>query len=367
MDVVKTDVLIIGAGVTGTSAAWRLAESGREAILLDKGRVGEEASGRNGGGVRQQYRDPAETPLSIKAVAMWAEMTERFDVDVEYDRGGNIRLLRSEEELAVGRTRVERENSMGLEVNLLSREEVYERLPLLSPEAGVLGGTHCPTDGTANPLKVAKAIGRAAQAAGAVIRINEPALRFRVADGRIKGVITDKAEYQAQSILLCAGPWTAGLLFELGVPLYLIVKKIHLLITEPLPPRIPGFVSWNTGYTRQAKDGNIHVGVRTASNKGFDKTLEYQALMDGGRDFPEIFPFLRDVNIIRAFSGLITYTADAIPVIDRVPGVDNMYLAAGFSGHGFCLGPYVGRVMADWISSGDCPEDLSAFSIRRFQ
>ncbi len=364
---VETEFLVIGGGIAGTAAAWRLAEKGREVVLLEKGRIGEEASGRCGGGVRQQYRDPRETPSAINAVQMWAEMDAVLDEDLEYDRGGNIKLVRSPEELSLAEARVEREQSQGLEVSFISPEETRERLPMLSKDIPLFGATYCPSDGTANPLKVTKAIGRAAAKAGAQLCINEPVLEMEPDGDRVKYVRTDKAIYRARNIILAAGPWSGGLLFDLGLRLHLTIKKVSILITQPLPPVIAGFVSWDTGYTRQAKDGNIHIGARTAINKGLDKKLDYRVLMDAGRDFPEVFPFLRDINIIRAFSGLLTYTADDIPVVDRVPGYDNLWAVTGFSGHGFCLGPYMGRVVADWICDGECPEDLSEFAYGRFK
>ncbi len=367
MNRIDTEVLVIGGGISGTSATWRLAEKGREVILLDKGRIGEEASGRAGGGVRQQYRDPAELPFSMKAVEMWEEMAQVLDEDLEYERGGNYRLLLSQDELEFGQMRLKREQDLGLEVFFWTPEETRAHLPFLAPDLPLYGATYCPSDGTANPLKVTKAIGRAAEAAGADIHAGEPAQSFTIADGKIKEVITNSAIYRPRKVILAAGPWSAELLLELGVMLHLLIRQNHILLTQAVPKIIPGFISYSTGYMRQAKDGNIHLGARILTGHGYDKSLDYRALMDVAREAPVIVPFLRELNIIRAFCGLITITPDAIPVIDLVPGIENLYLMTGFSGHGFCLGPYMGRVVADWVCQGECPQDLSAFSFARFK
>ena len=92
-------------------------------------------------------------------------------------------------------------------------------------------------------------------------------------------------------------------------------------------------------------DGNLHLGVRGEPLQNYDKELTFGALAHAGRHFPRVFPFIRKLNVIRGFTGITTWPPDAIPIIDRAPGIDGLYLATGFSGHGFCMGPIVGRLL----------------------
>ena len=133
-----------------------------------------EASGRNGGGVRQQFRDPAEIPLAMESVGIWAGLADELGRGFEYSRKGSLRLLRSQEELDFARSRVEREKAMGLEVELLSPDKVRERVPSLAPDLNLLGGTLCPSDGTANPLLMGQALEPALREAGVSLHLREP-------------------------------------------------------------------------------------------------------------------------------------------------------------------------------------------------
>jgi hypothetical protein len=145
------------------------------------------------------------------------------------------------------------------------------------------------------------------------------------------------------------------------------VRKSQLLITEAVSPTIRGFISFNNGYIRQAIDGNLHLGVRGLPIDVLEKSSTYSAFIDAGRFFSKIFPFIRNIHIIRGFAGFTTWTPDGIPIIDKAPGLDGFYLAASFSGHGFCLGPAVGELLAEWICDGSSSLDLSGFSWTRFE
>ncbi len=367
MGVKTSDVIIMGGGIMGCSMAYQMAQKGLKVILLERGRVGEEASGRNGGGIRQQNRHPSELPLATEAVKLWASMKEELDWDVGYRVNGNLQLVTSEAEHKTFRKIPIWEKEMGLEVEFISADEARCLVPTLSKDVELLGATYCPTDGTANPMLATKAISKAALRAGAEIKEYEPVSGLRVEGKKVVKAQTKKSDYAGQYFINAAGPWAHEICNWVGLNYPITVKRSQIFVTEAVSPIIKQFVSFDVGYLRQAIEGNIHLGIKSQPVENFDKRSTVQAFRDLGHRLPQLFPFLRQINIIRAFAGITHWTPDAIPILDKAPDLENFFLTAGFSGHGFCLGPIVGRLLAEWIVDGQSSIDLNPFRWTRFE
>lgn len=363
------DVIVIGGGIMGSSIAYRLAEKGHSVIILEKGRVGEEASGRNQGGVRQTGRDPKELPLAMEAMKIWANMKDELDCDVDYRRGGNLWYAHTEEKLETYRKMTQRENKVGLDTEMLSPEDTRRLTPILSEDVELYGAKHCPSDGTANPLLVVKAICRTARRKGVHIQEHSPVRQLKTQNGRVTAAETDQAVYEGAVFVNAAGPWSKGLCNLIGLDFPLMFINDQTIVTEPLPPMITQFIESNQFNFRQALEGNFHFGGAEAwrETTTLNKTVDFQTFINLGRRIPIYLPFLRNVSFIRAFSGIIHTTPDRIPILDRVPGFENFFISAGFSGHGFALGPIVGKLMAEWIADGKSSMDLSGFRWSRFK
>jgi sarcosine oxidase subunit beta len=287
---------------------------------------------------------------------------------VGYRRGGNLRLLFTQEEFDTFSQIMAHEQEMGLPVEIVSPSELHRLAPAISTEAGIIGAKYCSTDGTANPLLVVKAICRVARQRGVVIREGEPVKQFRMHNGKIKAAVTDTAEYKADIFVNAAGPWAKELCNLVGLDFPKTVKRTPLLITEALPPLFKQFISYDALYMRQALEGNVHLGPHSIDIvEDFNQDSRLHEFMDIGKDVLHIFPFLKRVKIIRAFSGLTHWTPDEIPILDQAPTITNLFLATGFSGHGFCLGPMVGKLMSEWIVDGKSSLDLSGFKWTRFE
>lgn len=327
--------------------------------------MGEEASGRAGGCVRQAKRHPAELPLAMGAIAIWARMEDELGGDVGYRRCGGIRLTRTPREHTHFQQICQRENRMGLATQMVSEKDAREIVPALSQKWRFTGGHYCATDGTANPLLAAKTICRAARCKGVRIREHEPVTGMRVASGRVASVSTAHGRYQGGVVVNAAGPWARNLCNMIGRDFPLVVYRDHLVITETMPAHIEPFISFEGMYLRQALEGNVHLWGGCHPIRNFDKRVSWGAFGYAAAGVAQVLPHLRMVHAIRGFAGLIAMTPDELPILDRAPGLDNFYLAAGFSGHGFCLGPMVGRLFAEWIVDDRPSLDLDAFRYTR--
>ncbi|MGD9125054.1 MAG: FAD-dependent oxidoreductase [Desulfarculaceae bacterium] len=363
----EADVVIIGGGIMGCSMAYRLAEKGQKVILLEKTRIGEEASGRNDGGVRQQSRDPAEIPLAMEAIKIWADMKDELEWDVGYRRGGNLRLILNEKEYELYRDWPKREAELGLKSQLLTPEETREIAPTVSKKIRLLGGKYCATDGTANPLVTTKAIARAARRKGVVIKENEPVTGLKIEKDRMVAAITATGEYRGGVFVNAAGPWSRTICNWVGLDFPVTICRAQGMVTEAVPQCVRQFIGFGTGNIRQTLEGQIHFGSNSQPVENFDKRTTMEPFITFGQLPYEIFPFLTKLNVVRSWGGITNWTPDKIPILDKAPNLDNFFLTAGFSGHGFCLGPQVGVLMAEWIADGQSSMDLSAFRWTRFE
>ncbi len=162
---IKADVVIIGGGIVGCSIAYNLAKAGIKPVVIEKSDIGGEASGANGGGVRQSARNVKEMPLAMESIKIFGQLHEELEADVEYVRQGNLRLCTNEEELETMRKSVENQKLMGLKLEMLDRKQILDINPYVGEK--VIGAGFCPTDGHANPLLATYAFFNKARSFGA--------------------------------------------------------------------------------------------------------------------------------------------------------------------------------------------------------
>ena len=363
----ESDVVIVGGGIVGASAALFLRRMGLSVVLLERGLCGAAASGVNYGGVRVQGRSPVQLPLALRAREIWARLPEHIGIDGEYVRSGHLKLARSESDLASLQAYARQVQGQGLDLQLITGAAFRRQYPWLGDRA--IAGSWCPGDGHANPRLVSPAFARAARAAGATIveRCEATALshdgsRFVVGDG--KGL-----EVRAGWLLNCAGAWALRVAHEFGddAPL----ESIHpgMAVTEPLPR----FMDINIGvegggiYGRQTARGNcVMGGSRGAAANSLYAVPTARAIGELCDRMAALFPPLAHAHVIRFWSGVEGSLPDHQPVIGPSPTTPQLIHAFGFCGAGFQIGPAVGEALAELVHHGRAGVALDAFSITRF-
>jgi sarcosine oxidase subunit beta len=365
----EAPVVIIGGGIAGCSTAYYLAKQGVHALVLEKSTFGSEASGRNGGGVRAQCRDRPERKLAMASIKLWETLEEETGSDMEYVQGGNIRLAATEERMAQLEKEAESEWEDGLQVELWNRDELRRRAPYLAPT--FIGAKYCATDGIANPLLVTPALAWAAARLGARMHAHCEVLHVHAQGGRITGVTARDREgeflVETPIVIHAAGPWSPQLGVELGIHIPITPTRSVIAVTQPMPRLFSEFLSaHDVGvYVRPARKGHMHVGGTPVSTSGFDCSTPEWALPHLAKGI-QIVPALAGTRFLRSWAGTLAMTPDHLPVLGPVAGLEGYLLATGFSGHGFCLGPIVGKILSELVLEGESSLPIEQLSLARF-
>jgi sarcosine oxidase, subunit beta len=372
----KTEVVVIGGGISGTAAAYELARSGAKVTLLEQGALAGMASGWTLAGVRQSGRHPAELPLATAAVARWEHLSEELGADVEYRREGNLRLARSPEEVPMIQTIVTEQRDLGLDLTFLPDNAAVRAIAPAIAES-VLAASYCPIDGHANPIATVQAFAMAAARHGATLRMETAVTAIDAAGGRVRGVRTPSGDFTADVVVVTAGVYTAQLCAPLGLELPIQVSRVAVVQTVPLPPllrQVLGTASADFA-GRQEVSGRFRLtgGGQPWPHRLEDLTPSGDLVLPPAVDVItaltrgiEVLPALGEVSVARVWGGLLDMTPDALPIIERVPQLDGLVIAAGFSGHGFCLGPVTGQIVRELVLEGTTAFPIQPFTCDRF-
>jgi sarcosine oxidase subunit beta len=364
----RADVLVLGGGIVGTSAALHLRKLGLSVILLERDRVGQRASGVNFGGVRQQGRALRELPLSRRARKLWADLPALIGIDGEFTVGGHLRLGRSEQDMAVIEQHCRDVAPYGLNFELLGRNAIMARFTWLGPV--VQGGSFAAEDGQANPRLVSPAFGDAARRAGAAIlegievvagNADASGFRLQAADGAI---------FRGTQLLNCAGTWAGTVAGWFGEDVPIKPETPQVMVTEPIPYRIEPVLGVVGGdlYLRQIARGNVIFGGGDGaiSSDWLRSRPKPSVAHTASRTAMAIVPHLRNAAIIRIWTGVDGDTPDGSPIVGPSTRHAGLFHAFGFCGHGFQLGPAAGAVLAELATAGRSETDISGLGIERF-
>ncbi|HEY5559435.1 MAG TPA: FAD-binding oxidoreductase [Steroidobacteraceae bacterium] len=412
------DVAIIGGGIVGCSAAYFLARRGLAVALFEKGRVAGEQSGRNWGWVRQQGRSPVELPLMMQSLQLWKRLSLDLGEDTGFRQGGSLYLAEDAAHLS----------ELG-EWLAVARDHELDTCLLSSPELGVIlegggerwaGALYTASDGRAEPNRAAAAIARGAQRGGAKI-ISHCAVRgIGRAAGRARAVVTERGAVAARAVVCAAGAWTCLFCGSLGIAVPQLTVLGTVARTAPAKRLLEG-QAWSKriairrrtdgGYTVAHGQSFLHpltpatfrfaAKFLPAFRQGRDSTRLslgrefFRALATPRRwDLEKPSPFERERVLdpapeqrvlgqmrdalrhwypeiaaspfVETWGGMIETSPDVLPIISAVDGLADFYVATGFSGHGFGIGPGAGKLVADMVSGTAEPAMLSAFRLGRF-
>jgi len=366
----SAEVVIVGGGVIGCSIAWHLTEIGvTDVVLLERHSL---ASGQTGvcpGGIRQQFEGEADCLLARRSVRFWERIDELLSPEYPFvfERSGYLFLAHSGETLARFGDNVERQNRLGIPSRLVGPEEVGEMLPALRLE-GVAGGAFCREDGFLEDCHgVTVAFARRAEERGARIVYREARRLRSVGGGWEVETWRDGAatRLRCRHLVLAAGVDSVTLAGQVGLSLPVAGRRRRLAFTVPHdePVLAPLVVAPERQFAgKQLADGVFYLGWLGESGEEDELTFVEAALSAGAT----LLSLLEDLPVRRVLAGTYDLTPDSRPVLGPVPGHAGLYLATGFSGHGFMMAPAVGEALAALVAGQPTDLPVAAFSLERF-
>ncbi|EPH0091479.1 NAD(P)/FAD-dependent oxidoreductase [Pluralibacter gergoviae] len=396
----SADVVVIGAGIAGSAATWELAKQGLKVVVVEKGLVGAEQSSRNWGWCRQQNRDERELPLIIYALQRWGELNAETGEELGFRRSGLVYATRKEEEIAAWDKWGQMAKQYGVRSDILSAEQAKTMTP--GSTTHWLGGVSSPSDGHAEPRLASAGLVIAAQRLGALV-FQQCAVRgLDIAAGAVSGVWTERGLIKTCRVICAAGVWSSMFCRRHGIDLPLgnvigtafRTQPIEQAIAMPLytpdfacRPQIDGSYTVSVSgrgrlepgaqgirYARQfyptfksrRKNLKFNFGIKpffdgpeALGGWEFDRQSPFERvrILDPAADASLVqeglaamrkeYPALANLKLAQAWGGMIDSTPDAIPVISTVAKLPGLVLSAGFSAHGFGIGPGAGRLAAD--------------------
>ncbi|MBR0559796.1 NAD(P)/FAD-dependent oxidoreductase [Neokomagataea anthophila] len=415
----EADVVVIGAGIVGVSAAYWLARAGMKVVLLEKGSIGAEQSSRNWGWCRQQNRDARELPLSTRSLALWEEMTADIGESLGFRRCGLLYLTNNQAELDGWARWGKFARSEGVDTRMLNATEAAQRGK--ATQQKWLGGVWSPTDGIADPALAAPIIARGVRKHGGHVIQNCAARGVELSGGAVCGVVTERGTIRTPQIVMAGGVWARSFLHQVGIKLPQSSVRSSILSVKPGVSGLPDALHTQDASITKRGDGGYTLAISgngrvdptpgmlknavqflpmfarrwrqlspgdfQAWKYGFDTNNTWKldqvtpmektrilaprpvakTIHETLRNAQSLLPPLKNAHIQAEWAGYIDSTPDGVPVIDPESGVPGLFIAAGFSGHGFGIGPGAGHLVADILLGRSPITEIKQYKISRFK
>lgn len=364
----SADVVIVGAGIIGLASAYWLAKAGAKVVVLDKGRVAWEATGRATGFLSLRGETPREAPLAVAAEALWATLDDELGHPTEWLPGGRLWVALDEERMAELAAIAPGWCAAGIPVRVLDGKAARDIVPCLSERT--LGGLHTTRGGHANPLRTAQAFAHALLDRGGAVLEHTPVTGIHVEREHVVGVATSSGTIATDTVVVGAGPQTGLIAAMADVRVPVAPVRVEATVTTPMPRLFDVAMVGHGLSLRQTRRGNIQF------NGGPHEWIDVDAVSEPAkpntpivrnmaRRLAELFPSLTDVHVLRCWAGVVEVTPDQTSIIDRVASPDGLIVATS-SGHGFGLAPAIGQAVRGLVLERASPIPIDGLGLARF-
>lgn len=366
----SADIVIIGAGAIGASIAYQLGRRGaRDVVVLERDAVGAGSTSKAAGGIRVQFATRVEIELSLRAIAFFKRFEDEMGVPCDFHQEGYLFVVTDEPTLARFRENVALQRSMGADVRVIAPDDARALVPALNVD-DALAAVWGPTDGHASPNDVVQAYAAQARARGVRIVEETPVTGIVVERGRVAGVLTPAGTIATRLVVNAAGPWAPLVGRMVGLELPVDPRRRHIFVTDAfdgIRHPLPLVTDTGSGFYCRSEQGAILM-----SPGDIGEVTEYEARVDWSvlelavEKAVRRIPALEGAQVRHAWAGLRPLTPDGRAILDWAPGVEGLYLAVGFCGHGFQHSPGVGETVAEVLLDGRSTLDIHDLRLGRF-
>ena len=371
---VEVDVVIVGGGVMGASAAFHLAEAGVSVILFEKNELASGSTSKAAGGVRANFSDAFNVALGARSLDLFAKFNDRPGYEIDLHRAGYLFALTKQEDVDLFEKSTEIHRSFGVESHMLTPDEAKKVSPLLET-SDVLACSFTPNDGHCTPEAVVLGYARGAKQLGATILTGVEVTNIVVVDGEITSVETTAGNVKTHTVINCAGAWSPQIAAMVGLDLPVTPYKRELVITEALdesfadlPAQMPMTIDYSSSLYWHREGKGLLMGFSDKSTPvGFDLMRDPDFLEKLGEIAIHRAPRLMDVGIGKGWAGLYEVTPDHNAILGEFTKVSRFFYATGFSGHGFLQGPAIGEILRDLYLDKQPFVEIKQLSADRFQ
>ena len=359
------DVIIIGAGSIGSPTALYLAKSGLSVLVIDQfPSVGQGSSKRAIGGIRATHSDPAKIRLCLRSIEIFSTWHKVYGDDIDWFKGGYAFVAYREDEEKSLQKLVQTQKQFGLNINWLDKKQLLDVAPDLN-QKDLIGGTYSPDDGSASPLLATHAFYNQAVKLGAKFHFSENIESIMVNHGKICGVKTDKASYDANIVINAAGPWANHVGKLVGIDIPVTPDSHEAAITEsvahflnPMIVDIRPYPGSSNFYFYQHSTGQIIFCITPSPNiwgYSVEETSDFLPLV--AKRMIDVMPRLRNLRVRRTWRGLYPMSPDGNPILGWSNEVEGFFLSVGTCGQGFMLGPGMGELISRMITNNTYGND----------
>jgi sarcosine oxidase subunit beta len=366
----RAEVVIVGGGAIGVSAAFHLAEAGvRDVLLVESGALGSGSTCKAAGGVRAQFSDQVNIELGLRSLAAFERFGRRPGQQIDLRQVGYLFLLDDPDTIAAFEWAVERQNRLGVPSRMITVEEAVRLSPLVDP-TGLTAAAFSPTDGHCTPESVVLGYATAARAHGARIAPHCPVIAIEPAGDDEFTVATPRGRVRAPTVVCAAGAWSREVGRWVGVDLPVTPLRRQILITEPVPGlsgHPPMTIDFSSSFYFHREGPGLLVGMSDPQEQpGFNLEHSDEWLERLTPAIARRAPGILDYGIQSGWAGLYEMSPDHNGMVGSATPGGRFVYATGFSGHGFLMAPAIGEVVRDLHLGVAPPVDVSTLSIERF-